>query len=526
MADVNVTIGVDASEATAAISTWKGKLDELKAEMAVPRGPGMSQAAWGSVSKMWELPGPVGGIPPKLPPQIKQVTEATDEMGRAAGRAGINFEAMFARMAVRMGVLLLIHEAIKLIIEAFKEAANAETDFVHIQEMTAQSTEQTEKSFDALRQIAHDTGQDLEKTVVPAFIKLTEQGFDPQQAIEFDRVISSALEKTGVNLEDVAAKAEIGAAGFADIAKAAAGLGDVALGKWAQSWMKASEAEKNYERDLERNHELTQRAVQDAERLAGAHEEFADKTGLAGAAFQAFQTAGAKPTAFATIPKALADLPGGTQAFSQLLGEMQKRYGEGMAQIAKEEHLPTALVKAGVAAGISGFDEKSLLAAQKRGVEEQNLARTRKEQDERYERTKAFEDARVNANTLVSQKMHDQVAAAKDLDKVLETTNGRLQQMAGWWHEQQMSTGQVARGLQQLFTGTRPETTGQARGQALAGRTLMDSLWAMTGLPGSPGSLLPAPVGGSGTPQDSGKHIASPIVDKLDQLMNMLRGHG
>src|SRR5215470_17499226 len=113
MADVNVTVGVDASQATAAISTWKQKLDELKADMAVPRGPGMSQAAWGSVGKPWELPGPPGGIPPELPQRIKQVTEATDDLAQASNRAGINVGAMFERMAVRMGILLLIHEAIK-----------------------------------------------------------------------------------------------------------------------------------------------------------------------------------------------------------------------------------------------------------------------------------------------------------------------------------------------------------------------------------------------------------------------------
>src|SRR5215475_7832709 len=107
----------------------------------------------------------------------------------------------------------------------------------------------------------------------------------------------------------------------------------------------------------------------------------------------------------AMIPSQLAELPGGIQAFSRLLGEMQKRYAEGMQQIAKEEHLPILTVRAGVMAGIAGFDEQSLLAAQKRSVEEKNLAQTRREQDERYQRTKAFEDARISANDLIKQKM-------------------------------------------------------------------------------------------------------------------------
>src|SRR5215475_879380 len=512
MADVNVTVGLDASQLAGQIQQAKSQLAEIDPYRNIRAGTAIGAPPPFGLGGPPPVPGPLTRAAMAQVAANRELAQTENEVAEAASRAGINIGSMMERMALRLGILYLFHEAIKQIIEAFQQAANAETDFVHIQEMTAQSTEQTEKTFDALRQIAHDTGQDFEKIVIPAFVKLREQGFDPSEAVEFDRVISSALEKTGTNLSDVAAKAEIGAASFADLAKAANAFGDVALGKLAQSWMRAAEAEKIYDQEIAREHELTQRAVQDAERLAGAHEEFASSTGLATGAFQAFQQAGARSTTFATIPKSLADLPGGHQAFSQLLGEMQKRYGEGMAQIAKEEHLPTALVKAGVAAGISGFDEKSLLAAQKRGVEEQNIARTRKEQDERYERTKAFEDARINANNVISQKMHDQVAAAKDLDKVLETTNGRLQQMADWWHEQQMSVGDVARGLQQIFTTRRPETPGQARGQALAGRTLLDALWSMTGLPGTPGGLLPAPAGVPGTPQDAGKQLSSPIV--------------
>ena len=305
------------------------------------------------------------------------LTQSLTNAGNAARQSGINFEAMIERMAVRMAIMFAFREIIKQIADAIKEAATAEEDFLHIQNMNMESTAKTEERFSELKQIADETGQDLEKTVIPAFVKLRESGMMPDEALQETRVINAELEKTGVNLTDIAAKAKIGTLGFADIAKAAAGLQIPQLGEWANGVMQMEQAEKQYNQELEHTHQLTERTIQDQERLGQAHEQFAAKTGLAQSAFKAFQTAGARPTAFATIPTALADLPGGTHAFSQLLGDMQKKFQQGIQQIAKEENLPLRTIQMAVRGGLAGFDEQSLLAAQRRSVEEWKITDTR-----------------------------------------------------------------------------------------------------------------------------------------------------
>jgi len=499
MADVTVTVGVDASQATAAMAQIDQQL--------LSKGRQISEALSSGVI-------PPGGRALMSPEDlraleayeasIKKVSAATEEAGKSSQRAGINFDAMAERMVARLVILETVRIVIEQIKDAILECANAESNFVHIEEITQQTNQETQKTFADLKAIANATGQDLNKVVAPAFIQLTQAGFDVREATEYTNVFMAALEKTGINALDAGIKAREGAAGFQDLTKAFAALGMPDAAKWAQSWIQAQAAERVYEQGLERMHELEQRAFQDAERLAGAHEEFASATGLAGAAFKAFQQVqtstrgGIAP--YVTIPKALADLPGGQQAFGQLLGEMQKRYAQGMDQIAREEHLPAALVRAGVGAGIAGFDERSLLAAQKRAVEEQNIDKTRKVQDERYERTKAFEDARVNANTLVTQAMQNQVAAAKDLDKVLATVNGHLQQASNSWNDMRMGAGEVTRSI----------------GQALVAHPIDFFGWMRGGGGGAPApATSPAPASSP----------ANPIVEKLNELMNMLRGH-
>jgi hypothetical protein len=429
MADVNVTFGAVDAGLGQAIANIRAQLGGMGA------GGG---AAFFTQANQWNTQ------VTQLTQNINNFTQATTQAGSAARAAGINIGSMIERMAFRMALMFAFREIIKAIADTIKEAATTETNFMHIMDMNAETVEKTEERMDDLKKISHDTGEDLNKVVIPAFVKLRETGIMPDEAVEDTRIVNQQLELTGVNLTDIIAKVKVGTAGFVDIAKAAAGLGLPDIGRWANDWMKAEQAEKAYNREMEHTLQLTERAQHDALKLSEAHLEFAKSTGLATDAFKAFQERGARSSLFATIPRSLADLPGGYTAFSQLLGEMQRKFGEGMTQIAKEENLPMRLVKMGVTAGIEGFDEKSLLSAQKRAVEERNLAKTRAEQDERYTRTQSFEIARVNANKTIAEEMQKQVNSMAALDRMADTLSGKLKRMGNEIKETQRGIGDVA----------------------------------------------------------------------------------
>jgi hypothetical protein len=96
------------------------------------------------------------------------------------------------------------------------------------------------------------------------------------------------------------------------------------------------------------------------------------------------------------------------------------------------------------------------------------------------------------------------------------------EKIANFTKQASLNIGDAAHGLGQLLTGGQPRSEVQQRQQFLGAWTAQ----MMFGIPTGAWDMLKAqPAGAPGTPQDSGKHIANPIVEKLDQLMNMLRGH-
>jgi hypothetical protein len=452
VAEDDITIGITVEDSSAI-----AKLAELQSELGrVQEKARMSSGPMSGI--LTPLPPGLGGPPkPPIPPgggyrlltdEERAAAKAADELSEATGRAGINIGNLLERIAVRMVIFELLRIALDAVKEAFVSGIQAEEEFRAIQVGTQSSIADTNAVFDSLKKTAHDTGDDLEKFVVPAFNKLFESGMRAGEAADAVNAIGIAMQRTKIDISGVVEKAEQGAASFGDMAKAGRALGAPEFSEWARSWAQAQVAEASYTRELSHAHELMQRQIHDVEALAGAHEGFAQKTGLAEAAFKSFASAGARPTAAVAIPKALADLPGGEQAFGQLLGEMQKRFGEGMAQIGKEEHLAPGLVRAGVAAQLPGFGEADLLAAAKRAEQEKNLTAERKEQDSHAERIKAFDDARVSGNEKIKQLLADQTKNTNDLAQATDVLGDRLNKVLQIVKETGIRAGDLAHEVQ------------------------------------------------------------------------------
>src|SRR5215469_2852542 len=434
----------------------------------------------------------------QLTGSTNQVSESINQVGDAARGAGINFQSMIERMAVRLAVMYAIREVLKLIADTIKEATAAETDFIHVQNTTGESTARTEERFEALKQIAHDTGQDLEKTVVPAFMKLRETGILPDDALAQTRVINEYLVQTGINLTDVAAKAAAGTAGFADLAKAAAAMGDVGAGQWALQWERAQAAEKSYNTELEHHNRLVKEAQEDTDRLTSAQMGFASASGLVKAAvagtFGQFQGTPAQLAAaqHAELQR-LAAGPAGSA--------LGRQFGAGMQQIAKEEGISTADVESMLRLKMISGEE--LIQAAKRREEERRIGQERAQQEGQYQRQAQFETARLNANKLITQEMHDQEKAMQNMDHIMDSWAGKMLRVSSSWRESQMSMGDVARGMLSLTTGKPPETPGEAQARRTAAGFGAELL--LQGTPVAP--------------------IADPIVNAIRSLMVMLQGH-
>jgi hypothetical protein len=534
VAEDDITIGITVEDSSA-----MAKLAEVQTELRK-----MSSSPMGGI--LTPLPPGLGG--PSVTPLLdaataaakrntaamrdvrgatNELSEATDGLGQASGRAGINIGSMLSRMVDRLAIMALVKLAFDAAKDAITAASQAEEEFRAIQVGTQTSIADTNKIFDSLKKTANDTGQDLEKFVVPAFNKLWESGMRAGEAAEATEAIGMAMRRTKIDISGVVEKAEQGAAAFGDMAKAGRALGAPEFSEWARSWAQAQIAEAAYTRELSHAHELMQRQIHDVEALASAHEGFTQKTGLAEAAFKDFAAAGARPTAIVHIPEALARLPGGERAFGQLLSEMQKRFQEGMQQIGKEEHLAPGLVRAGVAAQLPGFGEADLLAAAKRAEQEKNLTAERKEQDTHAERIKAFDDARVSGNERIKQLLADETKNTNDLADATKSLGERFNDVLHSVQNVGVHLGDVAHAAQSaglhaaLETLAAPPTARLPFG--VVGRLGMGltSLLQSSGTPsGGPGV---APGGGASQVKETN---SDKIEGHLRTIANALTGSG
>jgi hypothetical protein len=469
---------------------------------------------------------------------LRTLSSNLNTAGGAARSMGINFEALIERMAIRMGIMLAVREAIRAVTETIKECLSAEEAFIHVQNINNTTGEASQKMWKNLQQIAFATGQDLEKTVIPAFIKLREDGFNRTEAEQYTRVISAALTETGINITDVIAKANTLSASFADVAKYAAAVGDVDLGKIAQSWIAAEQALKAYNKELERTHQLQQRAIDDAEKQSQAHEQFAKSTGLASGAFQAFldaqttigpgKTIGLPLTAM--IPDSLAKLPGGERAFSSLLGELEKKFAAGMQQISKEEGLSMDLVKAGVMGKLPGFGEQDLLAAQKRAAEETKIAETRAKEDQQYAQTQAFEQARLQMNQQITTEMGNQTKILGQLAKDSDNFSIQWKRALQGVKKEMQELGDVVRDTAKLIQQPSMGNLGQLGKDVTQSdiARMLGTIGMVAGVPNLALTLSQAIVRGvldAMTQANKAEGKDNPVVKKLDDFMHMLQGH-
>lgn len=460
MPDVDVTISGDASGLVNATNQAKASMESLARVSQTPV-PTSYIASIQGASKTPLLDAATAAAKRnssalnELSEASRQTTAVQDAMGKATGGATGQFERMATRMVERIAILWLIKEVFDQIKAAVTEAAEAQMQFAQIQNITGQSTQATEQTLERLKTTAHETALDLEKSVIPTYRKMLMAGMPSDEALDMTERLSRVLKETGIDLGNIAAKAEIGAASFSDMIAAGQGFGDQTLVQWAKAWEKAQVQEAYYNRETEHTHELMMRQIQDQERLTGAHEEFAQKTGVAQNAFQAFQKgtgfgAGVTPATWIEIPRSLANLPGGVAAARQLGAEMQQHLQQGMEQIAKEENLPLRTVQLGVTAGLPGFDQQSLLAAQKRAVEEGKIGQERKDADARFERTKGFDEAKISGNKEVERLLKTQKDDTERLAKATQTVAGIWDSIKQTIKETQIHIGDVINEINKL----------------------------------------------------------------------------
>ena len=296
-------------------------------------------------------------------------------------------------------------KAIEFVADAFKNASNLQQNFIQQMNVTRTSTQEQTAAFEGLKKAAEEAGmglgEDFQKFVMPAVRSLEELGLSQNQAKEEMKVMGQYVHTSGEDLRDLATKAEMGTASFNDLLKAGQAFG----GEFQQgvlAWNKWTIAEQQATLQLQRFRQVQSEAFADTQRLTGAHEEFAQSTGLAGSVFQSFKERVGAPGGMAArfnIPPELANLgPGAYWNFQKLAGEQQKRLQEGLAQMAKEENLPLQQVQFAVRGGLPGFGEKELLNASQRARQEGEIARIRSDQADDFERQNAAEQARLGLN--------------------------------------------------------------------------------------------------------------------------------
>jgi hypothetical protein len=350
----------------------------------------------------------------QLSAPTNQVAQSAREMGEAFRIAGVNLESMLTRMAVRMGIMLVAHEAIRLLIQAYQEWAREEQEIQHIQAITQQSLSATRQEFTELRLSAEYLGLDLQKQVVPSYMKLLEAGYSAQQADAMIQPLLKDLKQTGIDLTDVAIKADEGTASFKELAKAFGGLGQPEMAQWARQWEVATEAEKDYNRELEHYDRLLKEAHDDQQRLTDAQMGFASSAGLVKAAvrgtFGEFQ--GSAEQLKAAQQAELSRLARGPAG--RALGA---QFGKGIEEIAKEEGLTRSEIQTMLQLKMISGEE--LISAAKRYDQEKQTALERQKQETQYQRTKAFDDARLNANRELTALLDKQAA---DMDRIVNAS--------------------------------------------------------------------------------------------------------
>jgi hypothetical protein len=476
MADVTVTIGAqDDGSLGAAINNAKTQLAGLQSTGGTylhhfatekPQPGPLTSAAMAQVAAR-QAAGPLG----LSMDAMKRGKEAIEELGRGfkgvqqdeeevaetTGRTSSQFERMFTRIAERLVIFEAIRLALGAVKNAFMEAANAQDQFVQIQATTGQSVEQTEQSVDALEFIANKTGQSFSKFVEPAFRGLINIGMGADQATAETLALSAALTRTGIDLSQIAQRAEFGKLSFEEMAKAFRGLEEPDLSRQMHDWAQAQQINEEYNKGLQRTHELAQRvwqdisreiqraaqdadrawarawedfernmqrvwqdydrrvqrANQDIDRLKNAQDNFASSIGLIKSVFEEKFPQEQTGTELAA-------------AQQEELDNLQRKMGprikqqlrQGERQIAKEEGLSISEVEK--MAKLRMISPEELMAASKRANEEARQAKDREAEDKRLGQQREAEDARREQQRQIEDQRRTQERQRDDQERTQE----------------------------------------------------------------------------------------------------------
>src|SRR5215475_768218 len=106
MADVNVTVGLDASELATQIQQTRSQLAEIDPYRNVRAGTAIGSPPPFGLGGPPPVPGPLTQAAMAQVAANRELAQTQNEVAEASERAGINIGGMFERMATRMGILL------------------------------------------------------------------------------------------------------------------------------------------------------------------------------------------------------------------------------------------------------------------------------------------------------------------------------------------------------------------------------------------------------------------------------------
>jgi hypothetical protein len=440
---------------------------------------------------------------------------------------------------------LAAEKAVELVGAAITNATTAEQMFVEQLNITRTSTEDQEGAFETFKKQALEGGltfEEFNKSMMPTIKSLESLGESEYSAGEMGMVMGQYMKATGVDLRDIALKAELSTASFDDMIRAGNALGP-AFGRWALSWKVYEQQLAEFNREHAREIQLDNESFAAGQRLAGARRGFAAQAGLEQTAFGAFQKAQqiGYGGVWKTLPyeieanlskympaemaKMFQQVPGGLTgqnrgAIVQLFKEMQEEFRSGMQQVAKETGLTEEAVKVGVKVGAPGFDEKSILAAHQRAQAESQILQAQAEETRHYEdqteRVKALAAGNEQLRAALKERAGWDDYSAKRMEAYAnwaKTAAGAISEINKGWEQQTLKAGDFFNMLRTGKLGNVPPEN----------RTMLEMLQASmsTGLPQAPAAAAPAP----GTAGEM-KVSDSVMSGKMDQLLSLLKGSG
>lgn len=398
--DIIFRIGADTSDLDAAMAQAKFKMAAPGAPgspLVTPLPPGLGGGAGGGqVPPGFPRYGGSGPVPPWANPQaIQQATLATNQLASAQNNAaqssqqlGINFAAMIERMLVRLVIFRAIFEAINAVKQAMTEASQNERLRVQFENLST-SAKTAGTDFDNLSKKARAIG------VTPAeWIKVDEAlmkaGESAHDAAIDTETLGEYAKESGESAETLASafeKVKLGTGAISDMRTLVSVMGEAgnALRDQISQLEQEEILQKRVNEQIAYATMLREHAYEQQQRQNQATEEFGDKLGLASEVFQDIQEA--RPVGH--VERAGVDV-------TEEAEFMEERERAGEKELEQERHKSQYQIRRLEAARY--INEKDLLAAAKRGEENEHTLQQQKQQEDQARKRLGLEERTVALN--------------------------------------------------------------------------------------------------------------------------------